>query len=570
MKRIVCLVTIFLLATVLVNPNVVSAQKQTIKIAYFQPRTAKIMNFYGTWLIQGFHLGLEYATGDKNPSNLKTLLDGGEAVYNMPDGRKVVVKVFDTQGSPDIAVERAKEAIEDWGADILAGGCFSSVAAKIEAIAKEYQILYFMEAAAASLTQDPLFNKYVFRVMRTAEQDAWAQAYLAIEEHGFKTFGIMAIDYEFGWSSVEALQAAISSYPDCRIVAITWPPMTCVDFRPYLEPILAAQPDVFIAVWAGDFSALLRDLVALNVWNKTYAPWVGADFYTNNYLNFGIPGVEGILIGRECWVHDSYMKNHPAPLYQTLCEMVKEENITPDEFLRGHSCPQLDKLSYARVPETWFPGAFATAQFIIDAITAVPDLDTDRMIAHLEGRSLETPIGQIRIRPEDHQGIRPYFIGRFVIDNDTSSDTYGLVTIEYVDTIPAEKIEPRIMTTYTPYPKSFTVTASASPTTGAAPLTVSFTATSMMGTPPYTYEWDFGDGATSTEQNPIHTYENPGVYNVTVTSTDALGLKASSTIQIVVTEPTPTPITEPILWVLIIVIIALVIVVGALIAKRRK
>ncbi len=32
--------------------------------------------------------------------------------------------------------------------------------------------------------------------------------------------------------------------------------------------------------------------------------------------------------------------------------------------------------------------------------------------------------------------------------------------------------------------------------------------------------WDFGDMNTSTEQNPVHTYSAPGVYNVTLTVTD--------------------------------------------------
>lgn len=33
------------------------------------------------------------------------------------------------------------------------------------------------------------------------------------------------------------------------------------------------------------------------------------------------------------------------------------------------------------------------------------------------------------------------------------------------------------------------------------------------------YHWDFGDGSTSTEQNPTHTYENPGIYSVSLTAT---------------------------------------------------
>ena len=35
--------------------------------------------------------------------------------------------------------------------------------------------------------------------------------------------------------------------------------------------------------------------------------------------------------------------------------------------------------------------------------------------------------------------------------------------------------------------------------------------------------WDFGDGATSTEQNPAHTYIAPGTYTVNLTATNADG-----------------------------------------------
>ncbi len=43
-----------------------------------------------------------------------------------------------------------------------------------------------------------------------------------------------------------------------------------------------------------------------------------------------------------------------------------------------------------------------------------------------------------------------------------------------------------------------------------------------------TYLWDFGDGATSTLQNPTHAYVNNGNYNISLTITDACGHSASS------------------------------------------
>lgn len=54
-------------------------------------------------------------------------------------------------------------------------------------------------------------------------------------------------------------------------------------------------------------------------------------------------------------------------------------------------------------------------------------------------------------------------------------------------------------------------------TTGAAPLAVSFTDASESLSPVQSYGWEFGDGWTSSETSPTHTYADPGVYDVTLT-----------------------------------------------------
>ncbi len=56
---------------------------------------------------------------------------------------------------------------------------------------------------------------------------------------------------------------------------------------------------------------------------------------------------------------------------------------------------------------------------------------------------------------------------------------------------------------------------------GSLPLTVSFTNRSWEGV--RTYSWDFGDGATSSDLNPVHTYIAPGNYAVTLTVSGPTG-----------------------------------------------
>jgi hypothetical protein len=46
------------------------------------------------------------------------------------------------------------------------------------------------------------------------------------------------------------------------------------------------------------------------------------------------------------------------------------------------------------------------------------------------------------------------------------------------------------------------------------------------------WQWDFGDGKTSTEQNPVHVYETGGYYKATLVATDASGNKATSEVEL--------------------------------------
>lgn len=61
---------------------------------------------------------------------------------------------------------------------------------------------------------------------------------------------------------------------------------------------------------------------------------------------------------------------------------------------------------------------------------------------------------------------------------------------------------------------------------GLEPLAVQFTDLSTPGTGGITaWHWDFGDGGTSSEQNPLYTYYDPGVYSVSLTVEGLFGLE---------------------------------------------
>ena len=89
------------------------------------------------------------------------------------------------------------------------------------------------------------------------------------------------------------------------------------------------------------------------------------------------------------------------------------------------------------------------------------------------------------------------------------------------------------------------VSISADPTEGEIPLDVTFT--SEASDPEggeLEYSWDFGDGGTSDEPDPVHTYTEVGTYEAELTVTDEDGNTASDSVEIDANDCDPGPV-EP-------------------------
>jgi parallel beta-helix repeat protein len=79
-------------------------------------------------------------------------------------------------------------------------------------------------------------------------------------------------------------------------------------------------------------------------------------------------------------------------------------------------------------------------------------------------------------------------------------------------------------------------------TSGTAPLTVAFNDTSTVS--PTTWNWDFGDGGSLNLQNPVQTFNAPGIYTVSLTITNASGTNTKVKTDYITVTSAPEPM-EP-------------------------
>ena len=105
-------------------------------------------------------------------------------------------------------------------------------------------------------------------------------------------------------------------------------------------------------------------------------------------------------------------------------------------------------------------------------------------------------------------------------------------------------------TTATIHPESALIADAGGPYSGYVNETVQFNGSASGGEIPYSWYWEFGDGDTSTLQNPIHIYDTTDEYTAVLAVTDDFGQTDNDAASVTITERDNTPptvmITKPV------------------------
>lgn len=175
----------------------------------------------------------------------------------------------------------------------------------------------------------------------------------------------------------------------------------------------------------------------------------------------------------------------------------------------------------------------------------------DTLDPNLDIQSIQTLIASHNyLMTVQDRAIQWYFPNIHLLDsfsNEPASHGFIEFEIKYNPSLPAGTSFQNKASIYfdynAPVVTNETETIICNPVTGSYTSTVSglnasFTGSAASAT---TWFWDFGDGATSTQQNPSHIYANSGTYTVCMVATNSCGRDDTTCQSITVTCPTISP-----------------------------
>ncbi|MBI5905835.1 MAG: ABC transporter substrate-binding protein [Deltaproteobacteria bacterium] len=391
MKRIAALAILALLAIV---PATVATAADTIKLGGMFPLSGR-----AEALGRECKLGAEMAVEEINAK-------GGVL------GKKLELLSADDEAKPAKSVEIAKRNIQKDGVDFLFGVVSSAGALAVAEVAKQEKVVTMITIGSTDGVTKEKWNRYTFRSGMCNSQEANSLAlYTAKKYPKLTKFYNLGPDYEYGRTMWEIFKGKTKELnPKAEFTGEQWPKLFIPDYSAYINAILQAKPDaVFCTLWGGDLVAFIKQAKPFGLFEKM--KWViatGADVSAARALMNEMP--KGIIADQRYYFHWPNSKKN-------------------QEFVKAYLGKNKE------YPSAWAAQGYDGVYFLAEAVKKAKSLDKEKVVAALEGLTIDAPRGKATLRKEDHQLYADYMIGEtgFV-------KNYPIAIVTNTETFPAEKV----------------------------------------------------------------------------------------------------------------------------------
>jgi branched-chain amino acid transport system substrate-binding protein len=302
-------------------------------------------------------------------------------------GRPIEVIYRDSKAQQDEAVRQARDLLLSEKVDFLLQNINSGECLGVSEVAKEAQRILLSSCAADELT-GTAGHRYAFRIPNiTSRTQGQAAAQYAADRLGqFQTVYTVSNDYTAGRAIVDHFRTKLKELrPDVQFVGESWPKFGETDYSPYVAAAQNQRADVTFYFMATAIP-FFNQAVPLNLHKQTQllsAYWGGVDEMAV-LKQESIP--EGAVMGGFPWYA------LPSDVNKRFVEKYRAKT---NQAPRGSSYFQ-----------------HITLQFLAEAIRKAGTTDTEKVVDALEGLEIDSIAGKARIRPFDHQGATPHWMGK--------------------------------------------------------------------------------------------------------------------------------------------------------------
>ena len=303
-------------------------------------------------------------------------------------GRKLEANFITYPGTPDTAVDGATRAVQKDGAMFITGMDTSAVTPALQAKLPALKVLMLeVMANADGLTGKNCTPNY----FRVNANDSMIMGTFRefLKEQGIKKWDILAVDYAAGRDSADKFKTLIASQGG-TIGKVLFSPSGTPDFGAKISELGADPADgLFVTIFGSDAINLAKQQQQFGLF-KQYKMVLGNSFVIPQTL----PAQGDSVLG----------------VYQNIGFVAGFPGAQPEAFVKAYK----EKYN-GELPPYTSADQYAAIQLIAAAVQKANSTNIDAVRAALSGLKAETALGDVEVRPGDHQVARRMAISQIVM-----------------------------------------------------------------------------------------------------------------------------------------------------------
>ena len=339
-----------------------------------------------------FHMSGPFAfIGELGKLHLQYAVDQINQNGGVLNNRKIELKIFDDKGSPQESLVQLK-LITDQNIKFIFNSGGSHVGNALTDSIKKYnernignEVIFLNTSAVASELTNEKCQFWHFRFDASVDIKVHSIVEAIRDNDGVKKIYLLNQDYSYGHTvSSQAKELLSKVRPDISIVGDEFHPLGKVkDFSPYIAKIRESGADTLLTGnWNNDLSLLVKSVRELGLNVKVYTAYANL---------FGTPEAMRSSGEDRVYVTSSFhpnIENYPLKEYQ-------------ENFEKFHD------VDYVYIPFKY------GIEMLVKAINETGSLNALEIAKKLENMRYDGGVGEVWMRPDDHQLIQPQYISVF-------------------------------------------------------------------------------------------------------------------------------------------------------------